>query len=55
MRPAVSAAEVLAVLGGLALAAVLGVSDAPNATAALVSGRGRSYPAVAGWAFGGVE
>lgn len=52
MRPAVSAAEVLAVLGGLALAAVLGVSDAPNATAALVSGRVRSYPAVAGWSFG---
>lgn len=47
-----SAAQVLAVTGGLALAAVIGVSDAPNAIAALVSGRTRSYPAVAAWSFG---
>jgi len=47
-----SAAQVLAVIGGLTLAAVIGVSDAPNAIAALVSGRTLSYPAVAGWSFG---
>lgn len=43
------AAEVLAVAGALALAALLGVSDAPNANAALVSARARSYRTVAGW------
>ena len=42
-----NAVQVLAVIGGLTLAAVIGVSDAPNAVAALVSGRTRSYPAVA--------
>lgn len=47
-----SAAEVLAVVGALALAALLGMSDAPNAIAALVSGRTRSYPAVATWSLG---
>jgi PiT family inorganic phosphate transporter len=47
-----SAVQVLAVIGGLTLAAVIGVSDAPNAIAALVSGRTRSYPAVAGWSCG---
>ena len=44
-----SAAEVLAVIGALALAALLGVSDSPNAIAALVSGRTRSYQVVAAW------
>ncbi len=47
-----NAAQVLAVIGGLALAAVIGISDAPNAVAALVSGRTRSYSAVAAWSFG---
>ncbi len=46
---AVSAAEVLAAGGGLALAALLGVSDAPNAVAPLVSSRTRAYLPVAGW------
>lgn len=45
-------ARVLAAAGALALAALLGVSDAPNATAALVSGRTRSYRAVAAWSVG---
>lgn len=44
-----SAAEALAVVGALALAALLGMSDSPNATAALVSGRTRSFRAVAAW------
>lgn len=44
--------QVLAVMGALALAALLGVSDAPNAIAALVSGRTRSYHAVAAWSLG---
>lgn len=43
------AARVVAVLGALALAALLGLSDAPNATAALVAGRPRSFRAVATW------
>ena len=47
-----TAAQVLAVIGGLMLAAVIGVSDAPNAISALVSGRTRSYGAVAAWSFG---
>lgn len=47
-----SAAEVLAVIGALALAALLGVSDSPNAIAALVSGRTRSFAAVATWSVG---
>jgi inorganic phosphate transporter, PiT family len=47
-----SAAEVLAVIGALALAALLGTSDSPNAIAALVSGRTRSYRAVAAWSLG---
>lgn len=42
-------AEVLAVIGALALAALLGVSDAPNAMAALVAGPTRSYRAVVMW------
>ena len=44
-----SVSKVLAVTGALALAALLGVSDSPNATAALVSGRTRSHRAVAAW------
>lgn len=47
-----NASGVPGVIGALALAGLLGVSDAPNATAALVSGRTRSYPAVASWSFG---
>ncbi|MDA8312336.1 MAG: inorganic phosphate transporter [Actinomycetota bacterium] len=39
----------LGVAGALALAALLGVSDAPNATAALLAARTGSYPAVAAW------
>ena len=37
------------VAGALALAALLGVSDAPNAAAALLASRTGSYPAVAAW------
>ncbi len=44
-----SAAEVLAVAGALALASLLGMSDSPNAMAALVAGRTRSFRAVAVW------
>jgi PiT family inorganic phosphate transporter len=40
---------VLGVVGALALAALLGVSDAPNAAAALLSARTGSYRAVAAW------
>lgn len=47
-----STAQVLAAAGALALAALLGVSDAANATAALVSGRARSYRAIALWSIG---
>ena len=47
-----SAVEGVAVAGALALAALLGMSDSPNATAALVSGRTRSYRAVAAWSLG---
>ena len=39
----------LGVVGALALAALLGVSDAPNAAAALLAARTGSYPAVAAW------
>lgn len=39
----------LGVAGALALAALLGVSDAPNATAALLAARTGSYVAVAAW------
>ncbi len=42
-------AQALAVTGAAALAALLGMSDAPNATAALVAGRTRSFSAVAAW------
>lgn len=42
-------ARVLAAAGALAFAALLGISDAPNATAALISGRTRSYRLVAAW------
>lgn len=45
-------ARVLAVAGALALAALLGTSDAPNAVAALVSGRTRSFRGVAAWSLG---
>jgi inorganic phosphate transporter, PiT family len=49
----------LGVVGALALAALLGVSDAPNATAALIGARTGSYAAVAAWSvawhvFGGL-
>jgi phosphate/sulfate permease len=37
------------VAGALALAALLCVSDAPNAAAALLASRTGSYPAVAAW------
>jgi PiT family inorganic phosphate transporter len=37
------------IAGALALAALLGVSDAPNAAAALLASRTGSYPAVAAW------
>lgn len=47
-----SAAEVLAVVGALALAALLGLSDSPNAIAALVAGRTRSFRAVVSWSLG---
>jgi inorganic phosphate transporter, PiT family len=47
-----SAAEVFAVIGALALAALLGMSDSPNAIAALVAGRTRSFRAVAAWSVG---
>jgi len=40
---------VLGVVGALALAALLGVSDAPNAAAALLAARTGSYAAVAAW------
>ena len=39
----------LGVVGALALAALLGVSDAPNAAAALLGARSGSYAAVAAW------
>lgn len=39
----------VALVGALALAALLGVGDAPNSTAALLSARTGSYPAVAAW------
>lgn len=39
----------LAVIGALTLAAFLGVSDAPNSTAALLAARTGSYSAVAAW------
>ncbi|HET9091162.1 MAG TPA: inorganic phosphate transporter [Acidimicrobiales bacterium] len=42
-------AELLAAGGSLALAALLGVSDAPNAVAPLVSSRTRAFLPVAGW------
>lgn len=47
-----NATEVFAVIGALALAALLGMSDSPNATAALVAGRTRSFRAVAVWSVG---
>ena len=40
---------VIGVAGALAVAALLGVSDAPNAAAALLASRTGSYPAVAAW------
>ncbi|GEM_PF-5284540 len=39
----------IGVAGALALAALLGVSDAPNATATLLAARAGSYPAMAAW------
>jgi PiT family inorganic phosphate transporter len=45
----VTVAGGLAIVGAIGLAALLGVSDAPNATAALVSARTGSYPQVAAW------
>ncbi len=42
-------ASAIGVAGALALAALLGVSDAPNAAAALLASRTGSYPAVAAW------
>ncbi len=39
----------IGVAGALALAALLGVSDAPNAAAALLASRTGSYSAVAAW------
>ena len=42
-------ASALGVLGALAFAALLGVSDAPNAAAALLASRTGSYTAVATW------
>jgi len=44
-----NAEAVAAGVGALGLAALLGVSDAPNSTAALVSARTGTYQAVAGW------
>jgi PiT family inorganic phosphate transporter len=41
--------SVLAMVGALALAALLGVSDAPNSTAALLASRTGSYLGVAAW------
>lgn len=41
----------LAVVSALGLAALLGVSDAPNAAAALLAARTGSYPGVAAWSF----
>lgn len=40
---------VAGVLAALALAALLGTSDSPNATAALVSARASGFPAIAAW------
>ena len=42
-------ARVIAMVAGLALAAVLGVSDAPNASAALIAARAGSYPLIVAW------
>lgn len=42
----------LGVAGALGLAALLGVSDAPNAAAALLAARTGSYPTVAAWSVG---
>lgn len=47
-----SAAQILAAAGALALAALLGVSDAPNAIAALLTTRRRSVRPVAAWSVG---
>jgi len=44
--------SIAAVIGALGLAALLGISDAPNSTAALVSARSGSYPGVAAWSVG---
>lgn len=41
--------SVVAVVGALVLAALLGVSDAPNSTAALLAARTGSYFSVAAW------
>ncbi len=45
-------AGLVAAGGALALAALLGVSDAPNAVAALVSSRAGSYRPIAAWSVG---
>jgi PiT family inorganic phosphate transporter len=42
-------ARVIAVIAGLALAALLGVSDSPNASAALLAARAGPYPMVVAW------
>ncbi len=43
------ASEILAVAGALLLAILLGVSDAPNATASLVAGRAGPYRGILAW------
>ncbi|MHB8264003.1 MAG: inorganic phosphate transporter [Acidimicrobiales bacterium] len=41
--------QAVAVASAIALAALLGISDAPNSTSALVSARTGSYPGIAAW------
>ena len=43
------ASEILAVTGALLLAALLGISDAPNATASLIAARAGRYRSLAAW------
>ncbi len=51
-RVKVTSTDLVAAAAAVGLAALLGVSDAPNSTAALVSARSGSYPAVAAWSIG---
>ncbi len=43
------ASEILAITGALLLAVLLGVSDAPNATASLIAARAGQYRSLAAW------